>query len=241
MNRFPENLKCYRTEAGLTQAQLAEKLHTQAQSICRWEKGESEPSLDVICELCELFSVTAEELICNEPLKQGAFKYIRDGAKPDESPQEYFFGFTKRLLRVLSNSPFHNESLRITDRKDLICSYSKNNLFAVSGKLTLTEEEKSEIIKLFSLLSEERLLKAILNCENTDGWYDSFSAAQILELPESEFPSVFEDLEALGIGQRKMIFADGKEIEVYAFYPKQTELLLNVAKNMLHDKFLKCV
>ena len=39
MNRFSENLRRARCQAGLTQQQLAERLHVTRQSVSSWELG----------------------------------------------------------------------------------------------------------------------------------------------------------------------------------------------------------
>lgn len=48
---------------GISQAELAAKLNVSRQSVSKWESGESLPQIDKVAELCELFKVSADELI----------------------------------------------------------------------------------------------------------------------------------------------------------------------------------
>ena len=52
-----------RVVAGLSQDDLAKTLNVSRQSLSKWEKGETYPSVDVVKQLCTLFKVTADELI----------------------------------------------------------------------------------------------------------------------------------------------------------------------------------
>lgn len=53
-----------RIKNGLTQEQLADKLFVTRQAISRWEQGKSVPDYDSLINLCKLFDVTIEELLC---------------------------------------------------------------------------------------------------------------------------------------------------------------------------------
>ena len=54
--------KC-RKEAGLTQAQLAEKILITDRAVSKWESGASDPSTTNLMALAKLFGVTPEELL----------------------------------------------------------------------------------------------------------------------------------------------------------------------------------
>ena len=55
-------IKEYRTKLGLTQKDLAEKLHVTYQAVSRWENGDVEPSVDTIMEMTKIFNCSADEL-----------------------------------------------------------------------------------------------------------------------------------------------------------------------------------
>lgn len=63
MNHFAENIKSYRTEAKLTQAELANQLGVSTNVIGHWEKGRTEPNLDTLLKLCDILQVSLDELI----------------------------------------------------------------------------------------------------------------------------------------------------------------------------------
>lgn len=61
-----ENLRFYRKKFGLSQEQIAEKLgYKSFTTIQKWEMGISEPSLEKINILAELFGVSIDHLISN--------------------------------------------------------------------------------------------------------------------------------------------------------------------------------
>ncbi len=60
---FAGNLIHLRTKAGLTQAELAEKIHYSDKSVSKWERAESLPDLQVARELAQVFGVTVDFLI----------------------------------------------------------------------------------------------------------------------------------------------------------------------------------
>ncbi len=60
---FAGNLIALRTKLGLTQAELAEKIHYSDKSISKWERAESLPDLQVTKELADVFGVTVDYLI----------------------------------------------------------------------------------------------------------------------------------------------------------------------------------
>ena len=47
----------------ISQEELTEKLSVTRQTVSKWESGDSLPQLDKVSELCELFKITADELI----------------------------------------------------------------------------------------------------------------------------------------------------------------------------------
>ncbi len=60
---FASNLIKLRTQAGLTQAELGEKLHYSDKSVSKWERGESVPDAYVLKCMAEMFGVTVDYLI----------------------------------------------------------------------------------------------------------------------------------------------------------------------------------
>ena len=58
-----KQIKDLRKQHNYTQEELAEKLNTSRQTISKWEKGISEPDLNMLMQLSQLFSVSTDYLI----------------------------------------------------------------------------------------------------------------------------------------------------------------------------------
>ena len=58
-----EKILHLRTELGLSQLELAEKLEVSRQSVSKWETGQSVPDLDKLIKLSDLFGVSVDELV----------------------------------------------------------------------------------------------------------------------------------------------------------------------------------
>ena len=63
---FPENLKAYRKAKGLTQEELAIRLHVVRQTVSKWEKGLSVPDADLLLRLSEVLEVPVAQLLGSE-------------------------------------------------------------------------------------------------------------------------------------------------------------------------------
>jgi transcriptional regulator with XRE-family HTH domain len=60
---FPERLTTLRKQSGLTQLALADRVGVTVLQIQRYEKGTSQPTLDVIRRLALALSVSADDLV----------------------------------------------------------------------------------------------------------------------------------------------------------------------------------
>ncbi len=57
------NLTQYRKSAGLTQAELAEKLNYSDKAVSKWERGEAVPDITILKQLADYYGVTIDTLI----------------------------------------------------------------------------------------------------------------------------------------------------------------------------------
>ena len=57
-----------RKENNLTQAQLAEKLNITDRAVSKWETGRSLPDSAIMLELCDILSISVNELLCGEKI-----------------------------------------------------------------------------------------------------------------------------------------------------------------------------
>lgn len=62
-----DNLIKYRKNAGLTQAQLAEKLGYSDKTISKWEREEGVPDIYILKQIADLYGVTVNDLISPAP------------------------------------------------------------------------------------------------------------------------------------------------------------------------------
>ena len=58
-----EKILSLRTQLGLSQEELAEKLAVSRQSVSKWETGQSVPDLDKLIKLADLFGISVDELV----------------------------------------------------------------------------------------------------------------------------------------------------------------------------------
>ena len=77
------NIIKLRTRAGLTQAELGEKLNYSDKTISKWERGEAIPDAYVLTQMAELFGVTVDYLLSShdawEPPEQQAARQEEAG------------------------------------------------------------------------------------------------------------------------------------------------------------------
>ena len=57
-----------RKSNNLTQAQLAEKLNITDRAVSKWETGRSLPDSAIMLELCDILSISVNELLCGEKI-----------------------------------------------------------------------------------------------------------------------------------------------------------------------------
>ncbi len=63
-----DKIRTYRQAAGMTQCELAEKLHVTPQAVSNWERDERLPGLDMVLALTETFGVSYKELFDEEKI-----------------------------------------------------------------------------------------------------------------------------------------------------------------------------
>lgn len=66
MSKLHERLRHLRTVNKMTQAEVAEQLHITRQTISSYESGRTEPDVETLRRLAEIYGVTLEELLNTE-------------------------------------------------------------------------------------------------------------------------------------------------------------------------------
>ncbi len=65
-----KNISALRTEEGITQLELAERLNYSDKAVSKWERGESIPDVTVLMEIANMFGVTLDYLVQSEHPKE---------------------------------------------------------------------------------------------------------------------------------------------------------------------------
>ncbi len=80
--KIGEKITHLRVAAGISQEQLAEKIEVSRQSVSKWEMDQALPQIDKVLQLCELFDISTDELLCDnielqkEPAENTGNKYF---------------------------------------------------------------------------------------------------------------------------------------------------------------------
>ncbi len=66
MNVVNTSIKDLRKKKNMTQDELAEKLNVTRQAVSNWENGKSQPDIETLTKLAEIFDVSMERIIYGE-------------------------------------------------------------------------------------------------------------------------------------------------------------------------------
>lgn len=72
MSDISKNIKRLRQEKGLTQDELAEKLHVTRQAVSNWENDKNHPDIELLMGMADLFGVDINELLYRPVQKQNS-------------------------------------------------------------------------------------------------------------------------------------------------------------------------
>ena len=70
MNIVSNSIKKLREEKGMTQAELAEELNVTRQAVSNWETGRTQPDIETLTRLAEVFDVSVERIIYGSERKE---------------------------------------------------------------------------------------------------------------------------------------------------------------------------
>ncbi len=62
MSILSDNIRDFRIFRGLTQQELANKLHKAQNTIANWEKGQNSPDVDIVVDICNILDITPNQL-----------------------------------------------------------------------------------------------------------------------------------------------------------------------------------
>lgn len=95
------NIQRLRKDAGMTQAQLAEKINVSTAFVSRMERGEKGASLKVLDALAEVFQVSYDALV-REPGRRSRLETVLVLL---EGRSEEYIAWVEKLLRVCGEQP----------------------------------------------------------------------------------------------------------------------------------------
>ena len=78
MNVVSNSIKKLREEKGMTQDDLAEKLNVTRQAVSNWENGKTQPDIETLTRLAEIFDVSVERIIYGKESKERVIHISRD-------------------------------------------------------------------------------------------------------------------------------------------------------------------
>lgn len=58
-----ERIRILREEVGLTQEQLADRLHVERSTVAGWEAGKRLPDIDILCVLADYFNTSIDYIV----------------------------------------------------------------------------------------------------------------------------------------------------------------------------------
>lgn len=89
-NLLGKKLTELRAKSGLTQAELAEKLHYTAQTVSNWERGVSSPGPETLLAIAEFFGVTTDELLGKESAAKEERAPLTESAQKRTERTEFY-------------------------------------------------------------------------------------------------------------------------------------------------------
>lgn len=102
--KFGTFLQHQRKELGLTQAQLAERVHVTDKAVSRWERGIGLPDINLLEPLADALEVSVLELIRGEQLQE-QFMPVADAAELVSETIEIASEQTEAILKARERKP----------------------------------------------------------------------------------------------------------------------------------------
>ena len=122
---FSYNLKALRKRVGLTQVELARKLHVANGTIAMWETGKREPNFETIQKIAEIFDVSIDDLIGNHCMDNRLRQLrIKSGLSQKELADRLYVNQTavSQLERGIT-TPNQNTLIKLCDMYGVTIDY----------------------------------------------------------------------------------------------------------------------
>ena len=153
---YGQKIADLRKENKLTQAELGNKLNVTAQAVSKWENGLSEPDIESIKKMCEIFGVSVDEFL-------GVSKKENDtDDEEDPTPIKIISGYCEKckkpvgpdeyVITHLSYNPASiTQKVQRSENQHIFCKECHKQITS----LQKTEERNAQLAKL-AYEAEER-------------------------------------------------------------------------------------
>ena len=219
-------LKELREKAGLTQADLADRLFITAQSVSKWENGLSEPNIDTLCKLADMFEVSIDTLLARDIVFK---KDITSRLSKQLKNSNFFINDVFDILRASMKSQIGGnieyDTYSHLMYKDSVFTYSDRT---DTPRLSFIVDELSEILNsnhidyqnYLSALSNENVIKILSKFSELENGvdYDKYSFCKKLKIPDETFENAIDKLILIGVVSKYDLNMNDDKI---TFYKKQ--------------------
>lgn len=133
-----ENIKRLRKNANMTQEELAEMLSISSQAVSRWETDSAMPDISLLPSLCNIFNVSADDLLgINISKKNAEIQEIRK-----ESDALSSRGYFKKARNILEDGlrKFPNSYLLMRDLMYVASNQGDDNSYTVEERKSFKNE-----------------------------------------------------------------------------------------------------
>lgn len=103
---FGEKLKKLRTDRGLTQDELAEKIFVTRTAVSKWESDRGYPNIESLKAIARFFSVTVDELLSSDEVLTIAEE---DSKRKEKRYRDLIYGLLDICISMLLFLPFFAE------------------------------------------------------------------------------------------------------------------------------------
>ena len=153
-----------RKSNNLTQAELGAKLNVTAQAVSKWENGLSEPDIDSIKKLCELFSVSVDQFLDFSKKDSEDETATTDSSAPAHAQTLVIHGYCEKCNKpvgpreyAVTNLSFNpsNKNKTVTNdpnRQHIFCNECHKQIVETKK----TEEKNALLLKLAKETAEKK-------------------------------------------------------------------------------------
>lgn len=112
--RLSKNISKRRKELGLTQAQLAEKMGIEPETLSRFERGKHLPSLSTLEKLADLLLISIADLLAEQPktADEDALVITSWLAELNSNDRAFLYSILKQSCDYLTITPVENRGNR---------------------------------------------------------------------------------------------------------------------------------